>query len=400
MNNSGVTRPLQEPLSGPEPSQEVKLLLLALASKGAFAQTRLLAEIREAIAAPEQTLTLLAEQTKRLTTGDWSYAERQLSLAARDGVRCLTLFCDAYPEVLRQIPDPPLLIFVRGQLPQEKMVAVVGARNASGPGLEMAKAVARVVVAHGYCVVSGLALGIDAAAHRGALEAHSEQLKTVPTVAILGSGVLRPQPRQNVSLAEKILALGGGLISEFGVDNNALKHFFPRRNRIIAGLSARCIVVEAAERSGSLITARLALEQGRDVAVVPGPPLSSQYVGSNTLLRDGAKLILNPHDVVDELPGIAAETLERPQNFAQQRIDLYKRRLVPCGFTPEQTVAAEQIIEHLARDVAGMDAERILHCTTLRDGPQLRLILSLLEVEGIVFYSQGRFRLGEMIDRP
>lgn len=209
----------------------------------------------------------------------------------------ITIDDDAYPAVLKEIADPPFLLFVEGEvkalsLPQ---VAVVGSRNASPYGLDNASQFARALAQQGYGVTSGLARGIDAAAHRGALAAPGV------TLAVMGSGMQRIYPAQHKALAADIVAGGGAVVTEFSLTVPPLPDHFPRRNRIIAGLSVGVLVIEAALRSGSLITARLALEAGREVFAIPGPIHHPQARGCHHLIREGATLVETVENIVTHL---------------------------------------------------------------------------------------------------
>jgi len=201
-----------------------------------------------------------------------------------------------FAPLLREIPDPPLLLYCSGstELLKRSAVAVVGARRCSRLGAETARSIARDLAALGFTVVSGLATGIDAAAHRGAL-------LTGQTVAILGAGLARIYPASHRPLADEILESGGLVVSEYPHFVSAKKHQFPERNRLISGLSLGVLVVEAGEESGSLITARLALEQGRDVMAIPGSINNPAARGCHRLLRQGAALVENVADVVEVL---------------------------------------------------------------------------------------------------
>lgn len=198
-----------------------------------------------------------------------------------------------YPELLREISDPPPALAVRGDASvlARPCVAVVGARAATAYGLRVARGLARDLAAQGFAVVSGLALGIDAAAHEGALEAGGI------TVAVFASGLDRVHPARHRALAARIVAAGGALLTEFAPGTPPLRGHFPRRNRLISGLARAVVVVEARLRSGSLITARHALEQGREVLAVPGPVDAPTSAGTNELLRHGAAPLLDADDV-------------------------------------------------------------------------------------------------------
>jgi DNA processing protein len=232
-------------------------------------------------------------------------AEAELRLAAEHGIDVLTEAGDDYPRPLRQIHDPPGVLFRRGRpQPQDEMaVAIVGTRHATRYGLAQAERLAASLARTGFTVVSGLARGIDAAAHRGAMAAGGR------TIAVLASGLLEIYPPEHHALADEV-AKHGYLVSESPPRMMPLSGAFPQRNRIISGLSLGTIVVEAPERSGALITARHAYEQGREVFAVPGPVDSRMSRGCHALIKDGAKLVEMIDDVLAEL-GPLADTIER-----------------------------------------------------------------------------------------
>jgi DNA processing protein len=223
---------------------------------------------------------------------------------ALPGHHIVTLADAAYPQQLLTIADPPLLLYVRGNpaLLSRSSLAVVGARSASSGGIENAQAFARYLAAHGWTIVSGLALGIDAAAHEGALGAGPAG---GGTVAVVGCGVDIVYPRQNAELAERI-AHHGAIVSEYALGAPPMKHHFPQRNRLVAGLAQGVLVVEAASQSGSLITARLAADSGREVFAIPGSIHSPLSRGCHALIRQGAKLVETAKDITDELGGAVA----------------------------------------------------------------------------------------------
>jgi DNA processing protein len=221
-------------------------------------------------------------------------AEREMAAAARLGVRYVALGEADYPPLLRHVHAPPPLLGLRGDAAvlARPLVAVVGARNASALGRRFAQALARGLGEAGFGVVSGLARGIDAAAHEAALE--------TGTVAVLASGHDRTYPPEHEPLLRALLRTGAA-VSEMPLGWELRGRDFPRRNRLISGMSLGTVVVEAAERSGSLITARYALEQGREVFAVPGSPFDPRAKGTNALIRSGATLVTSPEDVVDAL---------------------------------------------------------------------------------------------------
>lgn len=204
-----------------------------------------------------------------------------------------------YPIALKNMYDSPMLLYVKGHLGclKKPSVAIVGTRDASSYGLKVAGQLAHDLALAGWCVVSGLARGIDAAAHHGALASALEQ----STLAVMGHGLNLVYPPQHLALAEHMLEQGGALMSEFSPDNPPRPHQFPKRNRLVAGLVRGVVVVEASQRSGSLITARLANELGRDIFAVPGPVTSPASQGVHALIKQGACLIENASDVLNEL---------------------------------------------------------------------------------------------------
>lgn len=232
-------------------------------------------------------------------------AEGELRLAAEHGIDVLIESGDDYPRPLQQIHDPPGVLFRRGQphAQDEMAVAIVGTRHATRYGLAQAERLAGSLARTGFTVVSGLARGIDAAVHRGALEAGGR------TIAVMASGLLEIYPPEHEKLADEVAA-NGYLLSESPPRMMPLSGSFPQRNRIISGLTVGTIVVEAAERSGALITARHAYEQGREVFAVPGPVDSRMSRGCHALIKDGAKLVESIDDVLAEL-GPLAENIRR-----------------------------------------------------------------------------------------
>jgi len=212
------------------------------------------------------------------------------------GGNFLTLFDPLYPQNLREIPDPPLVLFYRGTIQEDdsRAIAIVGSRKATPYGREFAKKLAFQLAQSGLTIISGLARGIDTEAHRGALEAEGR------TIGVLGSGLDRIYPPENSELAERITKRGA-ILSEFLPGTPPEKWNFPQRNRIISGLALGVVVVEASEKSGALITASLALEQGRSVFAVPGMPGSWAARGTNKLIKEGAKLVEGPEDILEEI---------------------------------------------------------------------------------------------------
>jgi DNA processing protein len=284
---------------GVGPRAAARLLERFGSAGGVFAALR--AELERVRLRPEAVESILLRDRH-------AAAEEELARVRALGADLLVLDDGAYPALLREIADPPVTLYARGEWAacfESPCVGVVGSRRCSTYGQNVATMLARDLAARGVCVVSGLARGIDAAAHRGALEAGGR------TVAVLGTGVDEVYPRDHRKLAEEILSGGGALVSQFPLGTPPIPENFPYRNRIISGLALGVVLVEAAENSGSLITARLAMEQNREVYAVPGNVTSRNSFGTNYLIKGaGAKLVQTWQDVVVEFPqDIAARML-------------------------------------------------------------------------------------------
>lgn len=278
---------------------------------------------------------------------NWQTSDRHL--ICPDDVR--------YPALLKDLPDPPLLLYVLGnaEVLRDPQLAIVGSRNPTPPGRDNAVAFAKALAEFGLTITSGLALGIDAAAHEGALAGKG------PTIAVAGTGVDRIYPASHRQLAHRIVAEGGALVSEFALGTPPMKHQFPRRNRIISGLSLGTLVVEAALSSGSLITARQALEQGREVFAIPGSIHNPMAKGCHQLIRHGAKLVETARDVLEELGALIPLMLEASPSavtvnpIERDGLDPEQLQLLAeMGFDP---VSTDELIERTgfgADAVAGM----------------------------------------------
>lgn len=290
-----------------------QLLLALISGVGPLARQRLLtqfgspAEILAASAAELQVVQGVGPKlAKRIANAKHEIdVDAQIQLAHNNKVNILLESSENYPPMLNEIHDPPGVLFTRGSLqPVDKLaVAIVGTRHATRYGIDQTNKLATSLAKAGITVVSGMARGIDTVAHKAALAAGGR------TIAVLASGVLKPYPPENAELAKQI-ARQGCVLSEAAPTMPPISGMFPQRNRIISGLSLGTIVVEAAERSGALITARHAWEQNRDVFAVPGSIDSRVSVGPHKLLRDGAKLVTSIDDVLEEL-GPLAHTVER-----------------------------------------------------------------------------------------
>ncbi|MGE0404679.1 MAG: DNA-processing protein DprA [Candidatus Korobacteraceae bacterium] len=240
-------------------------------------------------------------------------AQEELVRATSAGAQLVVLESPAYSSLLRQIYDPPTVLYVRGNaaLLNQPGIAVVGTRHPTPYGLGMAERLSCDLAAHGLTIISGLARGVDSSAHRGAVQARGK------TIAVMGTGVDTVYPKENSRLAEQILELEGALISEFRMGTPPTPQNFPIRNRIISGLSAGVLVVEAGEYSGTRITARCALEQNREVFAVPGNVTNKQSWGPNTLIKQGAKLTATWEDIWEELPSDLRDSLSRPESASE-----------------------------------------------------------------------------------
>jgi DNA processing protein len=243
---------------------------------------------------------------ERLLIETLDMADRQLSDANTQGIDAIPLDDERYPPLLRAIPDPPLVLWIRGAVGHltRPAIALVGSRSASPHGLEMARILAHDLARAGLVVVSGLARGVDSAAHSAALSAAGT------TAGVLGGGLDRIYPREHHELA-RAMQQSGVVISEFPPGVPPLAHHFPLRNRIISGLSHAVVVIEAPEKSGSLITASAAVEQGREVFVVPGHVIGARNRGGHRLIRDGAKLVESADDILEEV-GRPVHTQKQP----------------------------------------------------------------------------------------
>ncbi len=252
-----------------------------------------------------------AISAQSLATGkSLELAQQECAKAAEARARIISLSDPEYPQRLKEIYDPPVILFVKGSVDvlAQPGIAMVGTRHPTPYGSGMAERLSTDLAARGLVIISGLARGIDTASHRGAVAAKGK------TIAVLGTGIDVMYPKENTRLTEQIVALGGALITEFPVGTPPAPQNFPIRNRIISGMSAGVLVVEAAEYSGTRITSRLALEQNRDVYAVPGNVTNKNSWGPNTLIKQGAKLVATWEDVWEELPADIQAMLSCMQN--------------------------------------------------------------------------------------
>lgn len=298
--------------------------------------------------------------------------EKTAAWMGEAGNRILTLADPDYPPALLEIPDPPVMLYVKGrvELLSRPALAIVGSRNATRQGSRDAEKFAEVLGHAGWAIISGMALGIDAAAHVGGLASPAS------TIAVIGTGADIIYPSRNQALARRI-AQEGCMISEYPLGMTAIASNFPRRNRIISGLSRGVLVVEAAARSGSLITAHVAAEQGRDVFAIPGSIHSPLSRGCHQLIRQGAKLVETAQDIMEELPpldALATDLLGKAGRMDEAEMDEEAGQVLSAlGFDP---VDPDSLCERLDMDIAALNA-----------------ILLEMEMDGLVeLLPGGRYR--------
>jgi DNA processing protein len=313
---------------------------------------------------PGQLTDLKQNIIEGIRKPDWQQVEADLAWLEADNRALLTLDDPLYPALLREISDPPPLLYVQGDvnLLTEWQLAIVGSRNPSASGRNTAYDFAHYLAGGGLTVTSGLAVGIDAAAHKGALAAGGK------TIAVVATGLDRVYPAQHRDLAHQI-ADNGAIVSEFPLGTSPRAELFPRRNRIISGLSLGTLIVEAALRSGSLITARMAMEQAREVFAIPGSIHNPLARGCHRLIREGAKLVETADDILEELGALAGiETTEaeaQPDDSqTHQKDGDYQILFEYLGFDP---IAIDKLIQN-----SGLTADAVSS------------MLLLLELEGEV----------------
>jgi DNA processing protein len=323
---------------------------------------------------------------------DFDPLEKELCELPRLGARLVRWNDPDYPAKLRHIADPPPYFFLRGILPSDpRCIAVVGARTASEAGRRMAQRLGFELAGKGFAVVSGLARGIDSEAHQGALDARGH------TVAVIGCGIDVYYPPENRKLAEAIVAGGGALISELPVGTPPVAENFPVRNRLISGLCLGVVVVEAAEKSGSLITARMALEQDRQVFAVPGSPLTGKSRGSNRLIKEGARLVDCVEDVMEDLaPQLISAGGEAPHKEAKSGSRVPSEvavKLRPTASEPESDDT--KTLLNCLKDADKLHVDSLIEGSRLNAQTVLNLMLEL-ELKGIVVQHPGKlFALAE-----
>jgi DNA processing protein len=360
------TKPVIAPAPTPENSKQIAWTALALTPGLGPTRARRLVEFFGGVEGVFQvSLTELeaaglpAAAAQSIGTGkSLELAHEEVAKAAGLGVQMVCVDDERYPARLRQIYDPPIVLYVRGEVDalSRPGIAVIGTRHPTPYGIGMSERLSCDLAARGMVIFSGLARGVDSAAHRGAVSAKGK------TVAIFGTGVDEVYPRENSRLADQILNFGGALVSEFPLSTFPAPQNFPIRNRIISGMSFAVLVVEAAEYSGTRITARCALEQGRDVYAVPGNVTNKNSWGPNTLIKQGAHLVATWEDVWEELPADVQLALTPPagsESQAGQTASLFEEpslspheKKIYAVLKADEAMHLDEIIEKLEAQIS------------------------------------------------
>lgn len=301
----------------------------------------------------------------------------EINMTERAGVKIITLYDDDYPQILKGIYDPPVCLYVRGTLPDfnYNTIAVVGSRRMSVYGRKMARHLSEAAAYAGWKVISGLAFGIDAEAHQATLDAKGI------TVAVLGGGLARVHPQEHIPLARNIVENGGALISEYPMNFPVSRQSFPRRNRIVSGLSQAVLVVEAGLNSGALLTANIALEQGKSIFAIPGQADNPQAKGCHQLIKNGAKLTESFDDILEDfefLPGFSA--CEAAGGYVGTELQ-------ETAMTPVLDECEQQIINSL--DKGQKTVDELSAQTGLNTGKLLSLLMKL-EIKKLINQLPGK----------
>lgn len=324
-----------------------------------------------------QLTELTGEQKRNFYRPNESYLKSGLDWLSRAGNYLVTYNDADYPALLRHIRDAPLALFVQGNVAQlnQPQLAMVGSRNFSHYGKQWGHYFAAELAASGFVITSGLALGIDSICHRAAMENNGI------TIAVLGSGLNCITPRKHIALADEILNKNGVLVSEFFPNEPPIPEYFPKRNRIVSGLCKGVLIVEAALKSGSLITARCALEQGREVFALPGPLGNNGYQGTHWLIQQGANLVTQPSEIVEYLDSslnwLDAES-DYPESGAAVADEIYEQQLLPFA----------DLLSNVGDEITPVDiiAERMSLSTA-----EISLQLLELELAGYIASVQGGY---------
>lgn len=321
----------------------------------------------------------IANAVKNQKTSD--SIKREIDLAFQKKITIVTMANDNYPVLLHELPDPPPLLYVLGDMEKSMSnIAVVGSRNATHYGITTATSLCKELVSYGLTIVSGMARGIDTAAHQGTLMAQGK------TIAILGSGLGNIYPAENLKLSYRI-AENGAVVSEFPIMTAPEAHNFPIRNRIISGMSLGTLVVEAAKRSGSLITARLAAEQGREVFAVPGSIKSFKSSGTHSLLKQGAKLVENAQDILDEISHMV-HVINRPSDSGASNKPGTSNKTDNRGILSEFNKDELMVLDAL--EIYPIHIDELARKISIESG-KLAGILLRFELQGIVIQTPGKY---------
>ena len=307
----------------------------------------------EGLQFPAESAQFIADGQARIA------AYQQLDELAKTDGSFLTYTDEAYPERLREIFDPPILLWLRGSvgLLADPSIAVVGTRHPTPYGSGMAEMLSRDLAFHGLIILSGMARGIDTSAHKGAIAANR------PTIAIWGTGIDVIYPKENKTLAEQIIAGGGAIVSELPLGTFPAPQNFPKRNRILSGMSVGVLMIEAAEYSGTRVTARCAIEQNRDVYAVPGNVTTKNAWGPNTLIKQGAKLTATWEDVWEDLPSQIRLQLEEREGLASKvpsaaslftEVPPHEARLLGV-LRPDEALQIDEIMEQLEAELSSSE---------------------------------------------
>ncbi|MGO1191117.1 DNA-processing protein DprA [Vibrio casei] len=333
-----------------------------------------------------QSLGLKPAQIQYIQQESNADVDQCLTWLASSGLHSIvTPLSERYPSLMKQMSSHPPVLFVKGNLDalHQSQIAIVGSRNASIDGLRSAREFSYEFASQGMVVTSGLALGIDGHAHDGALQAQGT------TIAVLGSGVDQVYPSRHKGLAERIVQQGGALVSEFRPNAKPRPEHFPRRNRIISGLSQGVLVIEAAERSGSLITARYALEQNRDVFALPGSIYHSGHAGTNRLIQDGAIMALCAQDILDEMNPVFARSLLGSNAHSHQPVES-QLSFESTSIAQQQALPFPQLLANVGNEPTPVD---ILSERTHIPVHEIMMQILELELAGHVISVQGGYIL-------
>ncbi len=306
--------------------------------------------------------------------------DEEMALVEKSGARLIFFEDEDYPQLLKEIYDPPLMLYIKGEIKPQVAVAVVGARKPTDYGIRVCAKLARDIALNNITVVSGLARGIDSVAHEAVVRNDGA------TLAVLGAGLNVLYPRENKRLSEKIVETGGALISEFPMAMGPLPQHFPRRNRIISGLSYSTLVIEGSYRSGSLITAKSALEQGREILAVPGPIDSELSAGPNKLIKEGAGVCETAMDIILSLPSEALINLNLNPGKIKTGSDKSKELKIE-----KLSKLDREIYELIAKAESGIVMDTLIdnaNCSV----PVASGAIFELETAGLIIMSDGKYK--------